>query len=483
MTSPLPLAVQLYSFRDDTRRGSAAFTLDRGLLDQLARLGYGGVETVGVPGGDVAAARAALADAGLAVTSTHSWASIDDADAFDRICADAAAIGSPRVIVSGHRFDTHDDVRRFADSLNAGATTAARHGLRVGIHNHDGEMQDVEGAGPGYALLRDATGPTVDFQVDIFWVVVGGASPDDRHPRPRPARLLDPPQGRSRAATERERRSPVRQRCGRQRRREPGAGHRGARRCAERGVADRRARPRRRPGDRRRDRVHRVPRRARPRPLRARLSGPMTVRPGPRRSHRLWQRLAALRRGVRLARRGRARGVHRCRPGPRRRARRHRGSPRAAAGRPARGSLDRRRRQPHAPGPPHGRQPRRDRGRQARVLREAAGHDAGGREGDGRGRRCARRPARLRPGHVPRRRAPDRPRRARRGIDRRAARGAMPPSSTSGRSAGTRTRRSSSRAAAARCSTSGRTTSPRSSTCSARSPPSRRSAPGTARSA
>ena len=64
MTSPLPLAVQLYSFRDDTRRGSAAFTLDRGLLDELARLGYGGVETVGVPGGDVAAARAALADAG-----------------------------------------------------------------------------------------------------------------------------------------------------------------------------------------------------------------------------------------------------------------------------------------------------------------------------------------------------------------------------------------------------------------------------------
>ncbi len=178
MASPLPLAVQLYSFRDDTRGGSDAFTLDPGLLDELARLGYGGVETVGVPGGDVTAARAALAAAGLSVTSTHSWAPIDDPGAFERICADAAAIGSPRVIVSGHRFDGRDDVRRFADSLDAGATIAARHGLRVGIHNHDGEMQDVDGAGPGYALLRDETGPTVDFQVDIFWVVVGGASPE-----------------------------------------------------------------------------------------------------------------------------------------------------------------------------------------------------------------------------------------------------------------------------------------------------------------
>jgi len=179
VTVPLPLAVQLYSFRDSSRRGADAFTLDRPLLDELARLGYSGVETVGVPGGDVAAARDALAATGLAVTSTHSWAPIDDAAAFDRICADAAALGSPRVIVSGHRFDALDDVNRFADVLNSGSRLAARHGIRVGIHNHDGEMHDVAGNGPGYVLLRDATDPAVDFQVDIFWVAVGGVAPAD----------------------------------------------------------------------------------------------------------------------------------------------------------------------------------------------------------------------------------------------------------------------------------------------------------------
>ena len=177
MTTPLPLAVQLYSFRDESRRGSEQFTLDRELFDELARIGYGGVETGGVPGGDVAAARGALAQSGLAVTSTHSWASIDDADGFDRVCADAAAIGSPRVIVSGGHFHTRDQIPRFADSLNAGAAIAARHGIRMGLHNHDLEMHDVEGAGPAYALIRDATDPSVHFQVDIFWVVVGGASP------------------------------------------------------------------------------------------------------------------------------------------------------------------------------------------------------------------------------------------------------------------------------------------------------------------
>jgi sugar phosphate isomerase/epimerase len=179
VNDPLPLAVQLYSFRDTTRRGEDAFPLDRRLLDELARLGYGGVETVGVPGGDVVAARAALAATGLEVTSTHSWASIDDAEALDRICGDAASLGSPRVIVSGHRFESLDDLDRFAGSLNAGARIAGRHGIRVGIHNHDGEMHDVAGAGPGYALLRDRTDAIVDFQVDIFWVAVGGASPAD----------------------------------------------------------------------------------------------------------------------------------------------------------------------------------------------------------------------------------------------------------------------------------------------------------------
>jgi sugar phosphate isomerase/epimerase len=177
MTTALPLAVQLYSFRDESRRGSEQFTLDRELFDELARLGYGGVETVGVPGGDVVAAREALAQAGLAVTSTHSWASIDDADKFDRVCADAAAIGSPRVIVSGGHFQTREEIARFADSLNAGAAIAARHGIGVGLHNHDLEMHDVEGEGPAYALIRDATDPSVGFQVDIFWVFVGGASP------------------------------------------------------------------------------------------------------------------------------------------------------------------------------------------------------------------------------------------------------------------------------------------------------------------
>ena len=228
MTSPLPLAVKLYSSATPPSRLGRVHAATAACSTSSRGSGTGGVETVGVRGGDILAARAALADAGLAVTSTHSWASIDDADAFDRICADAAAIGAPRVIVSGHRSDSRDDVGRFADSLNAGAAIAARHGLRVGIHNHDGEMQDVEGAGPGYASCATRPGPrstSRSTSSGSSW-----AAPLQRVIQTSGPRLLPPRQGRTGPPTECQRRPSVRERRRRQWRRGPGAGDRGARR-------------------------------------------------------------------------------------------------------------------------------------------------------------------------------------------------------------------------------------------------------------
>ena len=172
-----PVAVQLYSLRDETRPGAEAFGLDLPVLEELASIGYLGVETVDVPGGDPVAARRVLEGLGLAVTSTHTRASPQDLGAFERAAADLAELGSPRMIVSGRPFTTLDELEAFADELNAAAAAAARHGLRLALHNHDGEMQDVAGAGPAYRLLRDRLDPVIGFQLDIFWIVVGGRVP------------------------------------------------------------------------------------------------------------------------------------------------------------------------------------------------------------------------------------------------------------------------------------------------------------------
>ncbi len=173
---PLPLAVQLYTFRDPVRFGGAGMGLDPETLEAIAAAGFLGVETVDVPGGDPVAARRVLADCGLAVASAHTWTPLDDLDAVERAAANLAELGSPHMIVSGSGFDTVEAVDRFADRLAAAGDVAVRHGLRFGYHNHSEEMGTLEGE-PIIDRLVGRMGPEVDLQVDIFWVRVGGADP------------------------------------------------------------------------------------------------------------------------------------------------------------------------------------------------------------------------------------------------------------------------------------------------------------------
>lgn len=176
--SPFPLAVQLYTFRDPARFGGSGMGLDPATLQAIADAGFLGVETVDVPGGDPAAARRALDDLDLTVTSSHTWGKWSDPEVFRRAVDALADLGSPRVIVSPSANELRTDLSALIDRLAAAADLAAERGLRLGIHNHDAEMAVVDG---GRAIDRLVAGldDAVDVQVDIFWAVVGGAVPAD----------------------------------------------------------------------------------------------------------------------------------------------------------------------------------------------------------------------------------------------------------------------------------------------------------------
>ena len=138
---PKPLAVQLYTFRDTTRPGPAGLGLDRETLEVIAEMGYLGVETVDVPGGDPVVARRALEEVGLQVASSHSWTDPADLEVRRAGVGGDRRLGSRRIIVSGGPFQTVDEVDTLADRMNAAAVVAARHGLTLGYHNHSSEMQ------------------------------------------------------------------------------------------------------------------------------------------------------------------------------------------------------------------------------------------------------------------------------------------------------------------------------------------------------
>jgi sugar phosphate isomerase/epimerase len=176
LAPPRPLAVQLYTFRDPARFGGAGLGLDEATLGAVAEAGFLGVETVDVPGGDPVAARGLLAGLDLAVASSHTWADMADTEAFARASADIAELGSRRIIVSGRVDATPDAVASTIDRLGGAAEIATRHGLRLGYHNHSGEMAILDGTRI-IDRMAAGLGDAIDFQVDIFWVVVGGADP------------------------------------------------------------------------------------------------------------------------------------------------------------------------------------------------------------------------------------------------------------------------------------------------------------------
>ena len=173
---PLPLAVQLYTFRDPARFGGVGMGLDVPTLSRIAAAGFLGVETVDVPGGDPVAARQVLDDLDLAVASSHTWADVADPAAFATACEALARFGSGRIIVSARPVTTTGAVDALAERLEAAAEIATAHGLRLGYHNHDTELHAVDGT-PVLDRLAARLGDRADLQVDIFWVVVGGAEP------------------------------------------------------------------------------------------------------------------------------------------------------------------------------------------------------------------------------------------------------------------------------------------------------------------
>jgi len=177
-TGTLPIAVQLYTFRDPARFGGAGMGLDVPSLTAIADAGFLGVETVDVPGGDAREARRVLDDLGLAIASSHTWSDWKDADVFRRASDVIADLGSPRIIVSPAADDLTDGAAGLIDVLASSADIAAESGLRLGIHTHDAEMRIVDGERV-IDRLAEGLGASVDIQIDIFWAVVGGADPGE----------------------------------------------------------------------------------------------------------------------------------------------------------------------------------------------------------------------------------------------------------------------------------------------------------------
>ncbi|MFE9749590.1 sugar phosphate isomerase/epimerase family protein [Saccharothrix saharensis] len=160
-------SVQLYSVRD-------AFAADPAdTLRRLAGIGFTAVEPYGVvENADVL--RTALAEHGLTAPTAHAQLIGADQDA---VFAVAAECGIEVVIdphVGEERWQDPADIAATAAALNAAAEVAARHGVRVGYHNHWWELASRIDGRSAFEVLADRLDPGVVLEVDTYWATVGG---------------------------------------------------------------------------------------------------------------------------------------------------------------------------------------------------------------------------------------------------------------------------------------------------------------------
>ena len=166
-----PTALQLYTVRDQLATDRA------GILKRVAGYGYGAVEPFGITN-DPQGLRADLDAAGLSVCSVHAVPIGADAGA---VIAAARTLGADTVIVPylpPPRFADADGVREIAAELNEASARLAGEGMRLGYHNHDWELAPKEGSKTALELLFEAAeGSPLTWQVDLAWLVRGGADP------------------------------------------------------------------------------------------------------------------------------------------------------------------------------------------------------------------------------------------------------------------------------------------------------------------
>jgi len=166
-----PIALQLYSLRDDTARDF------NGTVERVAKLGYAGVETASFAGTTVQAAAQLFKDLGLAVCAVHGTLPVGERQA--EVLELMEALGCRRLVCPSQPrefFQTAAGVVRACAALNEASAVAQAHGLSLLYHNHWFEFQPVEGR-PAYDRLRDCLAPEVLFEVDTYWAQTAGVDP------------------------------------------------------------------------------------------------------------------------------------------------------------------------------------------------------------------------------------------------------------------------------------------------------------------
>ncbi len=171
MKNEIPIALQLYSIREDcAERGLPA------VLEEVAQMGYDGVEFAGYHGMSAKALRAELDKNGLKVAGTHTKLPDLLGDALLPTLDFNREIGNRYVICPGlpeEYRDSLDAWEKTAGLFNELSEKLAAHDMMVGYHNHTHEFVPIDGVLP-WDVFYGNTRKEVIMQLDTGNALAGG---------------------------------------------------------------------------------------------------------------------------------------------------------------------------------------------------------------------------------------------------------------------------------------------------------------------
>lgn len=176
----LGLGLQLYSVRKMLAYNEAV------AVRAVAQMGYREVELCapnyenGRFASDLTPVQTRELYAGLGLRLLSIAMAVDlypDLEQWRRLVEYSVQIGCEGVCCSVATFANREAVLRRADFFNAVARFAAKHGQKFFYHNHYHEFQHFQGETALDLLVENTDPALVDFELDTFWALRGGADP------------------------------------------------------------------------------------------------------------------------------------------------------------------------------------------------------------------------------------------------------------------------------------------------------------------
>ncbi len=172
-TTKTPISIQLFSLRN-----LAGLDLQ---LDTAAAAGYRHVELIGSHLDDAAGTRAKLDARGLSASSAHVGI-VALRERFDAVMDACKQLGFTQLFMPAVPPAERDSEGPYwvalGQELGRMATRAHTQGVDLGYHNHHWELQTKADGRTALEWFFDgATGTPLTWQVDVAWLVRGGADP------------------------------------------------------------------------------------------------------------------------------------------------------------------------------------------------------------------------------------------------------------------------------------------------------------------